>query len=92
MLNNKKLGWALILPSFLFLLIPVVVAFQGLYRWGLTLLNDEKYVSIVLEPSPLIDFGGSLEGIASFVVGMFVIGISLFIAGIYIIRRSKSQK
>ena len=91
MLNNKKLGWALILSSFLFLSIPVFVAFQGLYRWGIILINDGLYASSFL-PSPMIDFAGSPEKIASFVVGMFVIGILLFIGGIYIIRRSKSQK
>ncbi len=89
---NKKLGYALIYSSFIFLFIPVFTIFDNLYRWAFTLVNNEESIAILLVSSPIIDFGGSPESISNFMVGTSAVGILLFITGLYVIRRSKLQK
>ncbi len=88
-MKNKKIGYALILSSFIFLFAPIILIFNTLYAsiWGLLFDKDAGHVL----SSPVIDFAFASEIGIILIVFELVVGILLFSAGIYVVRLSRSH-
>lgn len=86
---NKKLGYVIVLSSFIFLWIPIFMIFDTLYRWIFVLVvADDDSARYLLLPSSFVDFAGSSERIIIFPIFALVLGALLLITGIYIVKNS----
>ncbi len=87
---KKKLGYTLVLLSFLFLFVPSFVLFDKLYRMILIIGNDKT--NDLQISSPIIDFGGSAEGVALYIVSISIVGCLFLCTGIYIVLYTKNPQ
>ena len=83
---RKKISYALLSISFVFLSIPIFVMMEFLYRNIIELnLANEKVDQTLVAP-PIIDFAGSFASIATLLIVMLGIGILFFISSMYVRR------
>ena len=83
---RKKISYALLSISFVFLSIPIFVMMESLYRNIIELNLTNEKVDQTLVASPIIDFTGSFASIATLLIVMLGIGILFFISSMYVRR------